>query len=227
MDTNWRVAPREAIQIQHQLRNKVILKPFAREINYIAGCDISMNRFATTVYAGFVVLSFPELELITHSVIKDIVTFPYIPGLLSFREIPSLLKAWKKLQKKPDLVMVDGVGIAHPRRLGIASHLGIALDTPTIGCAKSVLIGRYEEPSTQSGSIAYMHDPSTNDVIGAAVRTKQNIKPIYISPGHKITLEESVHIALQCVKQHRIPEPTRLAHQIVNIYRVNDKDKVV
>jgi deoxyribonuclease V len=220
---NWDVTPKEAIEIQKQLRDQVKIEPLNKKIQLIAGCDISMNLYSTTFYGGFVVLRYPGLELVDHVFVKDTVTFPYIPGLLSFREIPSLLKAWEKLETKPDLIAVDGIGIAHPRRIGIASHLGVLLDIPTIGCAKSVLTGVYEEPAQEPGSFSYLRDRHhPEEIIGAALRTKKDVKPMFISPGHKITVDESVALIQTCVKKHRLPEPTRHAHNIMNDYRKKD-----
>jgi len=217
----WDVSPKEAIALQKELRENVRLTPLPHPPRLIGGCDVSMNRFAAEGFAGFITLSYPELGLIDHAVVKDKIPFPYIPGLLSFREIPMLVKAWEKLKTKPDVVVVDGVGIAHPRRLGIATHLGLVLNVPTIGCAKSVLTGIYDEPAREAGSLSYMYDPKKPDeIIGAALRTKDRVKPIFVSPGHLIMLEESVAIVRACVRRHRIPEPTRLAHNTVNEYRV-------
>ncbi|MBP9762958.1 deoxyribonuclease V [Patescibacteria group bacterium] len=219
----WNISPKEAIEIQRQMQNHIRLESLQKKITLIAGCDISMNLYSTTFYGGFVVLRYPELTLVDQAFVKDTVTFPYIPGLLSFREIPSLLKAWEKLKTKPDLIAVDGVGIAHPRRIGIASHLGVVLDIPTIGCAKSVLTGVYEEPDQEPGSYSFMHDPShPEELLGAAIRSKRNVKPIFVSPGHKITLRESIDIIKNCVRKHRIPEPTRFAHNVMNEYRKQD-----
>jgi deoxyribonuclease V len=181
-----------------------------------------MNRFAKEGFAGFVSLSFSELLLRDHSVVKQMIPFPYVPGLLSFREIPMLLAAWEGLKMKPDVLVVDGIGIAHPRRLGIASHLGLVLGIPTIGCAKSVLTGVYEEPGHEPGSTSPLQDAKTKEVIGIALRTKRNVKPVFVSPGHLITLEESVDLVMRSVLKHRLPEPTRLAHNTVNEYRVQD-----
>ncbi|MDB5244850.1 MAG: deoxyribonuclease [Parcubacteria group bacterium] len=220
----WDVTPKEAVVLQKELREQVKLVPLTGLPKTIGGCDVSMNRFATSGYAGFITLSYPRLEEIAHSVVKEKISFPYIPGLLSFREIPMLLRAWEKLEKKPDVLIVDGIGIAHPRRLGIATHLGLILRIPTIGCAKSVLIGVYEEPGAEPGSISYLRDPKAhNEIVGAALRTKKNVKPVFISPGHLITLSESIEIAKRCVLTHRLPEPTRLAHNTVNAYRVADQ----
>ena len=221
MKTNWNVTPKEAIEIQKKLRDEIRLTPLTKPIQTIGGCDVSMNRFAKDGFAGFVALSYPELKLLVRSGVQSEIPFPYIPGLLSFREIPMLVKAWEKLSIKPDLLVVDGVGIAHPRRLGIATHLGLVLGIPTIGCAKSVLTGIYEEPANDPGAASFMYDPKNKtETIGAAIRTKRNVKPIFVSPGNLITLEESIAIITSCVRKHRLPEPTRLAHLAVNEYRV-------
>jgi deoxyribonuclease V len=179
-----------------------------------------MSMFATEGFAGFVSLSYPSLELLGHSVAKGHIPFPYIPGLLSFREIPMLMRAWDALPPKPDVLIVDGVGIAHPRRIGIASHLGLMLGIPTIGCAKSVLTGRFEAPADEAGSTSPLTDPSTGEILGIALRTKTGVRPVFVSPGHLITLPEAVDLVRSCVRKHRLPEPTRLAHNTVNEYRV-------
>lgn len=204
--------------MQKELRARIRLVPLAKKPALIGGCDVSMSRFATEGFAGFVVLN-KELEVIDHAVVKDAIPLPYIPGLLSFREIPMLARAWEKLATKPDVLVADGVGIAHPRRMGIATHLGLVLGIPTIGCAKSVLTGIYKEPGEEPGSISYMRDKA-GEVIGAAVRTKRRVKPVFVSPGHLITLEESIALVQACVAKHRLPEPTRQAHLYVNEYRV-------
>ena len=217
----WDLPPKEAIALQKELRERISLVPFGKEPALIGGCDVSMNRFAAEGFAGFVVLN-KELEVVDRAVIKDAIPFPYIPGLLSFREIPMLVKAWEKLERKPDVLVADGVGIAHPRRMGIATHLGLVLGIPTIGCAKSVLTGVYKEPGEEPGSVSFMHDPKTKEVIGAALRTKRKVKPVYVSPGHLITLEESIEIIKSGVIRHRLPEYTRRAHLCVNEYRLKD-----
>lgn len=211
-----KVTPKRAIELQKQLRQQVRLEPLRKPLKIFAGCDVSMNRFSTDGFAGFVLLSYPDMELMGESVVRGDITFPYIPGLLSFREIPLLLEAWQRLHPKPDLIVVDGVGIAHPRRLGIATHLGLILGVPTIGCAKSVLTGVYDEPGIEAGSFSYLTDAKTGERIGAALRTKHKVKPVFISPGHLITLAESIDIIKSCVRGYRIPEPTRQAHEAVN-----------
>ncbi len=218
----WDVTPKEAIAVQKELRTQVRLVPLQKEVRTVAGADVSMNRFAKDGFAGFVTLSYPDCELMDQSVSGGPIPFPYIPGLLSFREIPLLLSAWEQLQTKPDVIIADGVGIAHPRRMGIATHLGLMLNIPTIGCAKSLLTGTFKEPENEPGAFSYLYDKYvTSEVIGAAFRTKRNVKPVFVSPGHLITLEESLEIIRNCVRTHRIPEPTRHAHLCVNEYRRN------
>lgn len=221
----WNLTPKEAIALQKELAGKVRLEPLAQEPKLVGGCDVSMNRFAKEGFAGFVTLSYPELALVDHAVVKDTIPMPYIPGLLSFREIPMLLKAWEKLEQKPDVLVADGIGIAHPRRLGIASHLGVLLDIPTLGCAKSVLTGVYEEPENVQGAFSYLYDRrDRSEILGAALRTKVNVKPVFISAGHKITLEDSLRLVMASVRKHKLPEETRLAHNTVNEYRVEDME---
>lgn len=156
------------------------------------------------------VLSYPELEIVETQTVEDSIDFPYVPGLLSFREAPLTLAACEKLSVTPDLVLVDGQGIAHPRRLGLASHLGLFLDTPTIGCAKSRLCGSHQTPGHEPGSYAELVDG--DETIGAALRTKLGTKPIYVSIGHKVDLEAAIYWVTECCRGYRLPEPTRLAH---------------
>lgn len=224
---DWNLSPKEAIVRQRELAAQVKLVPLTKPPRLIGGCDVSMNRFAKEGYAGFVTLSYSGLELLDHAVVKDAIPMPYIPGLLSFREIPMLLKAWEKLTTKPDVIIVDGIGIAHPRRIGIASHLGVLLAIPTIGCAKSVLTGVYEEPDQEPGSFSYLYDKyNKEEIIGAALRTKTKVKPVFVSPGHLITLEESIELVQSSVRKHRLPEETRLAHNTVNEYRIAGAEAV-
>jgi deoxyribonuclease V len=218
----WNVSPKEAIQVQKDLKDKIKIGKFLNleKIQYIAGADISLNRFSSDIFAGIILLSFPDLKPINYSIIKSKTDFPYIPGLLSFREVPALLDVWKKLKTKPDVLIVDGQGIAHPRRLGIATHLGFLLDIPTIGCAKSLLYGKYEEPAKTAGSFSYLYDKyNQEEKIGVVLRTKDNVKPVIISPGHKMDVEDALEIMKKCSGKYRIPEPTRLAHELVNQFR--------
>src|SRR5215207_3620001 len=149
---DWTVTPREAVELQKSLRERVRLAPLSRPVETIAGADISFNKFSPVVYAGIVVLSLPSLEVVEEVGVVSETRFPYVPGLLSFRETPSVLEAWAKLKTEPDAVMFDGQGLAHPRRVGIASHVGLIIDRPTLGCAKSVLVGKYEEPAPERGA---------------------------------------------------------------------------
>src|SRR3989337_1986485 len=219
----WDVSPAEAIEIQKDLRKKIITENEFGEVRYIAGADISFNRRSPLGYAVVVVMTFPDLEVVEEKRVKAEIKFPYIPGLLAFREAPILLKAFEKLKKEPDLIIFDGQGIAHPRGMGIASHLGIILNKPTIGCAKSRLFGTYNEPGKNEGDFSYLYSTQeTDDVIGAVVRTKSNTKPVFVSIGHKIDLQTAIKFILECRRGYRIPEPTRIAHNLVNRLRTKD-----
>ncbi len=215
----WDVTVKEATEIQKSLRENIVLTPLSREVRTIAGADISFNRFSDIFFAGIIVLSYPDLMPIEQSLVKKRVSFPYVPGYLSFREIPAITEAYEKLAAKPDVVMMDGQGIAHPRHLGVAAHFGLLLDRPAFGCAKSRLYGEGIEPDEDPGSTSELRDPKTGETIGAYVRTKARTKPVIISAGHRITLEESVALSLNCVRGYRIPEPTRQAHHLVNAFR--------
>jgi deoxyribonuclease V len=207
----WQVSTSEAIRLQKQLASQVSRDETSDAFRYIAGVDVSTSRWEKEGTAAVVVLSYPELELLEEKKVRGRIGFPYVPGLLSFREAPLMLEAFEKLVISPDLVLVDGQGIAHPRRFGIAAHLGLFLDVPTIGCAKSRLCGTCEEPGTEAGSSADLRDGG--EVIGAVVRTRQGTKPVYVSVGHKISLQQAVRWVLMCCRGFRLPEPTRLAHQ--------------
>ena len=206
----WEVDPAKARNIQNYLSKRVITRGDIGSAYLIAGVDVSVNR-QNIARAAAIVLTFPAMEVIEKIEVAGTVDFPYVPGLLSFREIPLTLDACKKLKHNPDLVMVDGQGIAHPRRIGLASHLGLFLDVPTIGCAKSLLTGSYKDPAEEAGSCSEVEDKD-GEVIGAAVRTKYKVKPLIISIGHKIDLPSCIYWVLQCVRGFRLPEPTRLAH---------------
>src|SRR5919206_4006814 len=178
----WNLSPREAVELQKQLRARVRIAPLKRKIETVAGADISFNKFEPTVYAGLVVLRLPTLEVVEEVGVVSESRFPYVPGLLSFRETPSVLEAWSQLKTEPDALMLDGQCLAHPRRVGIACHVGLLIERPTLGCAKSVLVGKYEEPKGERGSWTEMIDKG--EVVGAALRTKTRVSPIYVSPGH-------------------------------------------
>ncbi len=206
---SWQVTPSEAVEIQRQLRGQVSPHNNLGDVHTVAGVDMGIK--GKTARAVVVVLSYPALEPVVQSLVECPVGFKYIPGLLSFREAPPVLAAFEKLSVEPDLVIVDGQGIAHPRRMGIASHLGLFLDRPTIGCAKSRLCGRYKEPGEKRGSFSYLYDHG--EIIGAALRTKDKTKVVYVSPGHKIDLKMSIHYVLSCCRGYRLPQPIRFAHQ--------------
>lgn len=217
----WVIPPRQAIALQRELQAKVRIEPLKQPVRYVAGADISYNRFSTTAYAGFVVIDIKSFEVVATSSAVEEMMFPYIPGLLSFREAPPLLAAWDKLEFKPDVVMFDGQGIAHPRKLGIASHLGLFLEVPTIGCGKTKLYGKYENLDAAARSIAPLLNEAGEE-IGAVVRTKKNTNPVFVSPGYGIDVKGAVDVVLACVGKYRIPEPTRQAHLFVNEKRRAD-----
>jgi deoxyribonuclease V len=219
---DWTMTPREAVELQKSLRERVRLAPLKKEIKTIAGADISFNKFSTVLYAGIVVMSLPSLEVFEEVGVVSETKFPYVPGLLSFRESPSVLEAWAKLKIEPDAVMFDGQGIAHPRRVGIASHVGLIINRPTLGCAKSVLVGKYEEPKAERGNWTELVDKG--EVVGGAVRTKTNVQPIFVSPGHLIDLESAIKLTLACDGGYRQPEPTRRAHLLVNALRRGERE---
>ncbi|WP_345955463.1 deoxyribonuclease V [Mucilaginibacter sp. PAMB04168] len=214
------LTPEQAIALQQELRQKIRIEPLDKAIRIIAGSDISFNKYSEVVYAGIVLLKYPEMEIIGHSSAISRTTFPYISGLLAFREVPALLEAWNKLETKPDLLVLDGQGIAHRRRMGIASHFGVITDTPTIGSAKSRLFGRYDDPANEPFAQSPMYH--REEVIGMAIRSKRNCNPIFVSPGHRVSMEQSVQIIKHCIKGYRIPEPTRQAHILVNKIRVEN-----
>jgi deoxyribonuclease V len=220
---DWEVTPREAIELQKSLRERVSITPLEKRVETIAGADISFNKFSPIVYAGLVVMRLPSLEVIEEVGVVSETQFPYVPGLLSFRESPSVLEAWAKLKIEPDAVMFDGQGIAHPRRVGIASHVGLIINRPTLGCAKSVLVGKYEEPDEMRGNWTELIDPKNGETVGAAVRTKTKVQPIFVSPGHLIDLKGAIKLTLDCDGGYRQPEPTRRAHHLVNALRRGEK----
>jgi deoxyribonuclease V len=207
---DWRVSTARAREIQTELAGEICRTGSVPQPHLVAGTDISVNRFAKTGMAAVVVLSYPEMNVVETRTITAELEFPYVPGLLTFREAPLVLAAFEKLTLTPDLVLVDGQGIAHPRRIGLASHLGLCLGIPTIGCAKSRLIGVHVELALEAGSYAQLED--NGEVIGAALRTKTGVKPVYVSIGHLINLPSAIKHVLACCCGYRLPQPTRLAH---------------
>lgn len=206
----WQVTPHEARAIQDALRRRVITHGRVRRPRVVAGADLAYDTRMETLFAAVVVLRFPSLELIECHVRRDRVTFPYVPGLLSFREVPSLLPLFRSLRQEPDVILVDGHGVSHPRRMGLASHLGVLLDRPVIGCAKSRLTGHHDEPGLRRGAMTDLRDQEER-VIGKVLRTRDRVKPVYVSVGHRLNLSEAVRLTLACGKGFRLPEPTRQA----------------
>ncbi|MEM8780415.1 MAG: deoxyribonuclease V [Cyanobacteria bacterium P01_G01_bin.49] len=204
----------EAKKIQQKLRKQVIFEDKFSTINYVAGVDVGFQNNDTITQAAVVVLNFPQLELVEIQVASIATTFPYIPGFLSFREIPAILKVLKKLTIIPDLILCDGQGIAHPRRLGIASHLGVLIDVPTIGVAKSLFVGKHEEIPLEKGNWKPLIDKE--EVIGAVLRSRTNVKPIYVSIGHKISLPTAINYVMGCLTKYRLPETTRWADKLAS-----------
>lgn len=207
----WDVPPDEAVRIQQRLASQVVREGEPRDVRFVAGLDISVDR-AGNGRGAVVVLSYPELELVEQAVEERRVPFPYIPGLLSFREAPVLLPALERIRHTPDLLIADGQGLAHPRRFGIACHLGLLLDIPAIGCGKSRLVGTYREPGPHPGDRSPLCDGP--EVVGQVVRTRAGVKPVFVSVGHRIGLEAAVDWVLRCVRGYRLPEPTRLADRV-------------
>ena len=206
----WNVSPAEAIEIQRQLRDRVIVCPLERQPEVIAGVDVSVKR--EQARAAVVLLSYPDLTPF-HTVTAEMpVSFPYVPGLLTFREGPVVLAALERLAHRPDVLMFDAQGLAHPRRMGLATHLGILLNVPTVGCAKSRLCGEYTEPGEQKGSWTPLVDG--DEVIGAVVRTRDGVRPVFVSIGHRLNLETAISLVLGCTPRYRLPETTRWAHQV-------------
>ncbi len=226
----WRVTPAEAAAIQARLAPQVIAEGDPRDspegVRYVAGADIALGKPAlsgacpersrrverSNGRGAVVLLSYPDLRLIEHHLVDEPVPFPYVPGLLAFREVPVLARAFEKLERTPDLLLVDGHGLSHPRRFGLACHLGLLLDVPTIGVAKSRLVGRHEEPPLEAGGSAELRDGP--DLLGLVLRTRDRVSPVYVSVGHRIGLQQAAEWVLRVCRGYRLPEPTRLADQL-------------
>jgi deoxyribonuclease V len=222
---SWEVSPQEAIKIQKDLKSNISLKKSFNKIDKIAGVDVSY--YQNKMIAGVIIFKFPNLKIIERQSFVASINFPYIPGLLTFREGPSILSAFKKIKNEPDIILFDGQGIAHPRRMGIATHLGLFLDRPTIGCAKSRLSGKYISVGEQKGDYTPLKEGE--EVLGVVLRTRKGVKPIFLSPGHKIDLPDSIEIVLKCIVKYRLPLPVREAHIFVNQIRNNlalEMDKI-
>jgi len=218
---SWNLSYSQAKDLQNRLAGKIQFIHLKKPPELIAGLDCAFGKNHRTIIAAAVVLKMPDFssgrltaEIIEIKTAVRKVNFPYIPGLLSFREAPVCIAAVEKLRTQPDVFIIDGQGIAHPRRLGIASHLGLFFDKPTIGCAKSRLIGTFEEPAFEKSSYSLLKDKG--ETIGAVLRTRTKVKPVFVSVGNKCTLDDAIRIVLSCTTRYRLPEPTRLAHQLVS-----------
>ncbi len=211
---SWNLSYKQAVELQKRLACQVQFTPLKKSPKLIAGLDCAFTKDAQIIIAAAVVIKLPDFELVETTTALRKVTFPYIPGLLSFREAPACIAAAKKLKRQPDLFLVDGQGIAHPRRLGLAAHLGLFFDTPTIGCAKSRLTGTFKDPPLEKGTYRLLKDKK--ETIGVVLRMRANVKPVFVSVGNKCTLKDAIKITLACAAKYRLPEPTRLAHQLVS-----------
>lgn len=210
---------KEAFQIQLRLKDQLKFDHIdISSIKTIAGADISFNKNSNLMYAAIVVLDFKSMALQSYALETTTSDFPYKPGYLGFREVPALINAWNMLPNLPDVLVLDGQGILHPRRMGIASHFGVLTNHNTIGCAKSALFGSYLEPAVSKYSTGEIYENDTH--IGYALRTKDKTKPVFISPGYGLSLDNTLNIMNKCIGNYRIPEPTRLAHEIVNQFRL-------
>ena len=215
---SWDLNPQEAIALQKQLAGRVLLENALPEsLNTVAGVDVSYKKWGRLFHAAVVVLDYQSMTVLETVTASGACSFPYVPGLLSFRELPILLQAFTRLATVPDVILAGAQGVAHPRRLGLACHLGLWLDLPTIGCAKSRLCGAHEEPGSEKG--CWMPLLDDGEEIGRVVRTKARVKPLYISPGHKVGFDAALEIVLQCSRGYRLPEPTRQAHLLSNKLR--------
>ena len=210
---SWSLTPSRAVELQRTLADRVIRRGTVRAPQRLAGLDLAFNKSGEECIAGVVVWEAASQSVVEEHVARRPVRFPYVPGLLSFREAPALLAVLRKLRCEPDAFLFDGQGYAHPRRFGLASHVGLLIDRPSVGCAKSVLIGEFVEPGPKRGATSpMMHE---GECIGMALRTRDNVKPIYVSVGHKLSLDSAVELALLACGGRRLPEPTRLADRLV------------
>ena len=216
--SDWSVTPQQARRIQEELREGLVLEPppgFAPAL--VGGADVSFERFGRQGYAGVVVLDAKSLETVAEASAVAELTFPYVPGYLSFRELPAIAAAWERLERKPDVLVFDGQGTAHPRRVGVACHGGMLLDVPSIGCAKSLLVGTHGDLGEERGSTAPL--VHRGETVGMAVRTRAGVKPVYVSPGYRMDLATAVELVLRVSPRFREPETTRRSHRLVNEVR--------
>ncbi len=213
----WNLSPRQAARLQERLRERVVLEDNFENIGYVAGADLAFDPQTDQAFAGVIVYRFPQMEEVERRAARRKLRFPYVPGLLSFREGPALLAAFARLRTEPDLILIDGHGRAHPRLFGIACHVGVLLDKPAIGCAKSLLVGTHAEPGVKAGSSAPLlyH----GERVGVVLRTRAAVKPVYVTTGHRVSLDAAVRLVSQCLDGYRLPKPTRQADHYVRDLR--------
>ena len=214
LGSDWPTTPAEARALQDQMRAQVIQHDDLGEIRRVAGLDVGFESEGTITRAVVAILSFPQLQFLESAMVRRPTSFPYIPGLLSFREVPALLEALDRFRSPPDLLLCDGQGLAHPRRFGLACHLGVLTGLPSIGVAKSRLIGKHGPLGPAKGDRTWLWDGT--EIIGCLLRTRREVRPLYISLGHRISLETAIHYVLACTSRYRLPETTRLAHRLAS-----------
>lgn len=217
----WDVGIKEAIGIQEHLRGQVILRGSVRSLRWVVGCDVAYERIGAGLVGGAVLWDARENQVAEAHLVRGASRFPYVPGFLSFREIPVLLEVLSRIQGRVQVVLVDGQGVTHPRGMGIATHLGLHLDVPTVGCAKSSLVGSWELPGLQKGDRTWITYDGVR--VGAVLRTRERVRPVFVSPGNRISLEGAIKVVMQCVRGKRIPEPLREAH--IRVERVKRADE--
>lgn len=213
----WSMTPRRAIALQQRLARRVRIEPLRKMPRLVAGADVAFSADGRRCLAGVVVWNVEAGEVVEERLAWRPATFPYVPGLLSFREAPAVLAAVRKLTIRPDVFLFDAQGLAHPRRMGLASHVGLLTDCPSVGCAKSRLCGEHDPPAVKAGSTAPLIDH--DEKVGIVLRTRDGINPVYVSVGHRVTLDDAIVVVLSCVTRYRLPEPTRLAHILVTRHR--------
>jgi|SRR5699024_596917 len=211
------IEPTKATALQKKMRTKISLEELREPPQLVAGSDISFNRGSDMMHAAIIMVELPSLKVAARSLVSEETPFPYIPGLLAFRELPILWKAWQQLRMKPDVLIMDGHGLAHPRRMGVATHFGIEIDRPTMGCAKSILTGTHEKLPLEKGNSVPLMDG--DEQVGTVLRSRTNVNPIYISPGQKISFDDTYDVAMQVLTRYKLPRTTRLAHEWANRLR--------
>ncbi len=219
----WRVSHAQATGIQDALRPRVVTAPLPADPRLVAGADVAYSRRTHRVYAAVVVMALPSLETVETVGVTRPATFPYIPGLLSFREVPPLLDAFERLAQAPDVLVFDGQGLAHPRRFGLACHAGLLLDVPSIGCAKTRLVGEHGVVPDRRGASALLR--VEGETVGAVVRTRSGVNPVFVSPGHRADIPSAVDLVLALAARYRLPEPQRRAHQATVALHARDRGR--